>query len=263
MLKVRRCPHYFTSMINSHVAPQSTHINIVMMHNKDIVARIDRALSSDRMVSHQRSMGYIGNNPSTHGSELSVGHVLTLMSDCVPKEYTKSVDSIIDMGCGGGMMCVTLAMLFCYKKIIGIDSCESRINHLLELTRDVRVRNVEAINSDWNRVHPDDEVWKSMDSGGKVLVICNNFNFCNDMTQENMERLILGRCKPGTLVLSYSTCFASRGEATTLIWSKRFTFPRDHFSWAATDKVVHLTIHELNDNTDTTRHSHTKRVCTM
>jgi Zn-dependent alcohol dehydrogenase len=158
MLKVRRCPHYFTSMINSHVAPQSIHINIVMMHNKDIVARIDRALSSDRMVSHQRSMGYVGNNPSTHGSELSVGHVLTLMSDCVPKEYTKSVDSIIDMGCGGGMMCVTLAMLFRYKKIIGIDSCESRIKHFLELTKEVRVRNVEAINSDWNRVHPDNEV---------------------------------------------------------------------------------------------------------
>jgi hypothetical protein len=84
---------------------------------------------------------------------------------------------------------------------------------------------VEAVTSDWNRVRPENEAWKFMDISGRVLVICNNFNFCNDMTQENMERLILGRCKPGTLVLLYSTSFASRGEATTLVWSKRFTFP--------------------------------------
>jgi tRNA G46 methylase TrmB len=144
-------------MIPSHAA-QSTLINTVKLHDEDIVTRINRALSSDRMASRQRTMGYVGNTSSTHGGELSVGHVLTLMSDCVPKEYTKSVDSIIDMGCGSGMMCVTLAMLFRYKKIIGIDSCESRIKHFLELTKEVRVRNVEAINSDWNRVHPDNEV---------------------------------------------------------------------------------------------------------
>jgi hypothetical protein len=85
-------------MIPSHAA-QSTHINTVKMHDEDIVTRIDRALSSDRMASHQRTMGYVGNTPSTHGGELSVGHVLTLMSDCIPKEYMKSVESIIDIIC--------------------------------------------------------------------------------------------------------------------------------------------------------------------
>jgi hypothetical protein len=209
-------------------------------------------------------MGYVGNTPSTHGGELSVGHVLMLMNDCVPKEYTQSVDSIIDMGCRGGIMCVTLAMLFRHKKIIGIDNCESRIKHFSELTKEISVRNVEAVNSDWNKVHPDNEAWKFMDISGKVLVICNSYNFCNDMTQENMEKLILGRCKLGTLVLSYSTCFASRGEATALVWSKRFTFPRDHFSWAAADKVVHLTIHEVSDtSTATTRNRHTRRMGTL
>jgi hypothetical protein len=201
-------------------------------------------------------MGYIGNTLSTHGGELSVEHVLLLMN--VPKEYTKRVDWIIDMGCGGGIMCVTLAMLFRYKKIIGIDNCELRNRHFSALSKEVRVRNVEAVTSDWNSVRPENEAWKFMDVSGRVLVICNNFNFCNDMTQENMERLILGRCKPGTLVLLYSTSFASRGEATTLVWNTKFTFPREHFSWAAADKVIHLI-----DNSAMTRHSHTRRMGTL
>jgi hypothetical protein len=229
------------------------------MHAKEIIKRVQQALSSDNMSYHGREIGYSGKTPSTHGGELSVEHVLHVMKDCVPKKFTRDVDKIIDMGCGGGMVCVTLGLLFRRKAIIGVDNCESRIAHFESFAKELQLRNVVAVNCDWNKKQNRKE-WAFMEDDGKVLIICNNFNFSNDMTQENMERLITERCKPGTLILSYTTAFASRGEETRLLWSEKFTFPREYFSWAAVDKVVYLTIHEVKEKTDRDGSHHTRRM---
>jgi hypothetical protein len=183
-----------------------------------------------------------------------------MMKDCVPKKFTEKVDIIIDMGCGGGMLCVTLGLLFRHRAIIGVDNCESRVAHFKSFAKELGLRNVMAVKCDWNKEQSSQE-WAFMEDDRNILVICNNYNFSNDMTQENMERLITERCKPGTLIMSYSTAFATRGDETRLLWSEKFTFPREDFSWAAVDKDVYLTIHEVKEKADRDgHHHHTRRM---
>jgi hypothetical protein len=133
--------------------------------------------------------------------------------------------------------------------IIGVDNSAARLKHFNALKEKLQLRNVRCHLVDWNLYDPQDNRWDFMSAEGTTLVICNNFNFDNDRTQENMERLLSGRCNEGTLILSYSTAFAARGDITGIVWRKEITFPRDHFSWAAVDKSVMALLNRIKDHT--------------
>lgn len=160
------------------------------MKPMEVITRMNRALGSDSMKSYECNMGYSGIVPSTHGGELSVEHVCQVMTECLPQKIIDSVDRVIDMGCGSGVVCASIGMLFRRKEVIGLDNSAVRLKHFDALKDKLQLRNVRCHLVDWNLYGPQDNRWDFMSAGGTTLVICNNFNFDNDRTQENMERLI-------------------------------------------------------------------------
>jgi hypothetical protein len=144
--------------------------------------------------------------------------------------------------------------------LIGVDCSTTRLQHFNALIDELHLRNVHSVLRDWNNDNYDDDKWEFMSLEGKMLIFCNNINFANDNTQENMEALISLHCNNGSLILSYSTAFAARGDITKVIWKQVISFRREHFSWAATNKIVTLTIHMLNkEQQQNNGHHHTRR----
>jgi hypothetical protein len=66
---------------------------------------------------YDRDVGQSGSRWSTHGGEVTVEHVCQVMTECIPENVMKDVDTIIDMGCGTGIVCAASAMLFHRKTI--------------------------------------------------------------------------------------------------------------------------------------------------
>jgi SAM-dependent methyltransferase len=190
------------------------------MRIKDVIQKITNTLNANSMATYDRDVDQSGCCWSTHGGEVTVEHVCQVMTECIPQNIIKDVDTIIDMGCGTGIVCAASAMLFHRKTIIGVDCSPTRLQHFNALMDELHLRNVHSVLSDWNSDNCDDDMWEFISSGGVTLIFCNNINYANDNTQENMESLISSRCNNGSIILSYSTAFAPRGDITKVIWKR-------------------------------------------
>jgi hypothetical protein len=230
------------------------------MTTEVVIQKINNTLNANSMAYYERDVGQSGAVWSTHGGELTVEHVCQVMTEYIPNNIMKDVDTIIDMGCGTGIVCAASALLFRRKTIIGVDCSATRLQHLDALIDELHLRNVRSVLGDWNINNYDDDKWEFMSVSGKTLFFCNNINFANDNTQDNMEALISSRSNHGSMILSYSTAFAARGDITKVIWKQAISFPRDHFSWATSNKTLTLTIHMLNKEKQQNKgHHHTRR----
>lgn len=229
------------------------------MRPKLVAASVNRELAS-MYTTHKYSSGCEDASRDSHGGELSPEHVVYLLTTLIPTVIWDNVDTVIDMGCGGGNVLAAAASLNPELRVVGVDCSFGRLCRARILTERLGLSNVDLHHCDWNRDNPLDEKWAFLDRPGQTLLICNNFNFSLGFTQENLEKLVTSRCRSGTYVLSYSTAFAARGNAVELEWLCEENFPADHFSWATQNKLVQLTIHKLLGNTINNKHHHSKRI---
>jgi hypothetical protein len=68
------------------------------MRTKDVIQKINNTLNANSMASYERDVGQSGSVWSTHGGEVTVEHVCQVMTECIPQNIMKDVDTIIDMG---------------------------------------------------------------------------------------------------------------------------------------------------------------------